>query len=106
MTTKISVEVDYNAGAAYIELSDNEIARTVEVNRDIMVDVDEMGVAVGIEVLDLAARVPVTDLCRQFHIHSDVELAVRSVLPSLSGLVATSSFRSGHACASGSLQLC
>lgn len=66
----ITVEVDTEIGAAYIQLSDAEVARTEEYSEDINVDLDELGVVVGIELLDTLVTVPLDDLTVRYHIQS------------------------------------
>src|SRR5262245_50646660 len=53
----IDVTVDLHADVAYIKLSDRRIARTEEFGPEIMVDLDELNVVVGIELLTLAVDV-------------------------------------------------
>jgi uncharacterized protein YuzE len=47
----IRVELDAEANAVYVRLSDASVARTVDANRDVLVDLDERGATVGVEVL-------------------------------------------------------
>jgi uncharacterized protein YuzE len=67
----VSVRLDRDAGAAYLRLSTKSVARTVEFNEDIYVDLDDMGVVVGVELLDLMTLIPMDDLTSKHHIHSD-----------------------------------
>jgi uncharacterized protein YuzE len=67
----VSVRLDRDAGAAYLRLSTNRVARTVEFSEDIYVDLDAMGVVVGVELLDLMAPIPMDSLASKHHIHSD-----------------------------------
>ena len=83
MPTTRTITVDPAVGACYISLSDRPVANTEEFSDDILVDLDESGVAVGIEVLDLGAELPLTDLCRQLHIHKDDEPYLAKLLPTL-----------------------
>ncbi|WP_435744864.1 DUF2283 domain-containing protein [Nocardioides sp. SYSU DS0663] len=80
----IAIEVDAALHAAYIRLSDDEVARTVEFSDLIMVDLNEFGVAVGIELLDEGAVLPFTELVNDFHVHSDVVEILRLIRPSVS----------------------
>lgn len=64
----ITVEVDTEIGAAYVGLSDARVARTEEYSEDINVDLDALGVVVGIELLDTAVVVPLDDLVAKYHI--------------------------------------
>jgi uncharacterized protein YuzE len=66
----ITVDIDTEIGAAYVKLGDAKIVRTVEHTDDIMVDLDELGMVVGIEILDLSVPVPLDELVAQHHIKS------------------------------------
>lgn len=63
MTTShgISLEIDQEAGAAYLQFSEAAVARSVEFHGAIIVDLDEHGVIVGIEVLDMDVSVPLDE---------------------------------------------
>jgi len=78
-----TITVDTSVGACYIALSDCPVTRTEEFSDDVLVDLNEYGVAVGIEILDLTAQLPLTDLCRQLHIHSSDEPYLVKLLPNL-----------------------
>ncbi|PZS39150.1 MAG: hypothetical protein DLM62_09840 [Pseudonocardiales bacterium] len=67
----VSVKLDRDAGAAYLRLSTNSVARTVEFNEDIYVDLDAMGVVVGVELLDLMTAIPMDALASKHRIHID-----------------------------------
>ena len=70
------------------------MASTEEFSDNILVDLDEFGVVIGIEVLDPDAELPLTDLCRQLHIHKDDEPHLARLLPTLRySLRFTPSFR-------------
>jgi len=56
----VSVEVDREAVAAYIRLSEGRVARTVELTDDMVV---------GVELLDLGTSIPLDDLATRFHLH-------------------------------------
>lgn len=88
MTGPISIEVDLNADAAYIYLSDKRaIAETAAVSSTVNVDLDQFGVAVGIEVLGLRTEIPWAKLVRDCHVHSSVEATVRLIAPSVQGFM-------------------
>ena len=78
-----TITVDPAVGACYISLSDRPVASTEEFSDDILVDLDESGVAVGIEVLDLGAELPLTDLRQQLHIRKDDDPHLPGLLPIL-----------------------
>lgn len=77
---KVSLQVDDEAGAAYLRLSANPVARTVEFNDDIWVDVDELNVVVGVEVLDLDTSVPLDELAAKHHVDSRTLALLKSVI--------------------------
>jgi len=99
MATTVTLEIDNYVGAAYITLSENEVVRTVEVTPEVMVDLDAMDVAVGVEILDLTADIPIGPLMRDYHIHSDVASLLQKIRPSVTGFVASFSSSGGQAAA-------
>ncbi|KZS71893.1 hypothetical protein A4G26_24525 [Mycobacterium kansasii] len=80
----ITLSVDTSVGAAYIQLTDKPVAETVEETPDIQVDFDAAGVVVGIEVLNLAADLPVESLSEKYRFANinDV-LALSQVKPAI-----------------------
>lgn len=80
---KIVVEIDNELDAAYIRLSPESVKRTVEIGEDVMVDLDEFDVVVGIEVLSLDATIPFSHLKDVLHVRSDVVEILRSIQPSV-----------------------
>jgi uncharacterized protein YuzE len=52
----MKIEIDKEVDAAYIyakdEINDGEVVRTIEVNADIILDFDENGKLIGIEILN------------------------------------------------------
>lgn len=79
----IRVEIDHAANASYIQLSDKPISRTRCFNDRVIVDLDDEGVVVGIEVLGLDTPLPLTDLEHCFHIHSSVVNAIQALRPTV-----------------------
>lgn len=79
----IKIDVDPTVNAAYITLSDEEVVRTVELNDGIMVDLDNMGVVVGIEVLSIDTELPLQRLKDEFHVHSSVVHMLYMLRPSI-----------------------
>lgn len=67
----VSVKLDLDTGAAYLRSSAESVARTVEFSEVILVDLDTMGVVVGVELLDLMTPIPMDDLASKHHIHSE-----------------------------------
>jgi len=74
------LSIDADASAAYLRLSDAPIVRTLRVAPRVNVDVDEMMVAVGIELLTLGAPYPVEDIIRDAHVRSEDHALVRGLL--------------------------
>jgi uncharacterized protein YuzE len=80
MTRRITVEIDTNVGAAYIELSDEPIVETVEVTPSVQVDVDATGTVVGVELLSLDADLPVELLERAYQFPAPVDAQMLSAI--------------------------
>lgn len=87
MSSIISIEVDTAADAAYINLSDSEIVRTVAVTDCVNVDLDKWNVATGIEVLGLATNIPWEQLVRDLHVRSEVVETVKRINPNVQGFM-------------------
>lgn len=85
MQPNVTIAIDHEAGAAYIRLSAERVARTAQVTDQFLVDLDAMGVAVGIEVLALSADIPYERLEQDCHVHSDAIAAVKAIRPSVAG---------------------
>jgi uncharacterized protein YuzE len=58
----ITLSIDTNVDAAYFELTDEPVVETVEVSPCVQVDIDATGTVVGIELLSLAAKLPLEAL--------------------------------------------
>ncbi|MCM0618755.1 DUF2283 domain-containing protein [Nocardioides bruguierae] len=86
----IIITLDPGIDAGYIRLSADEVADTIEFNEQILVDVDEFGVAVGIELLEQSAALPFAELVSQFHVHSDVVDLLRLIRPDLESFLTVS----------------
>lgn len=76
----VVVEIDQDANAAYVQFSKRHVVRTVEFRDDVNIDLDEHGMVVGIELLDLDSTVPLDDIAEHHHIHTE---ALRTLLESL-----------------------
>jgi hypothetical protein len=103
--TAIEVQIDLEARAAYVALSANEVARTVEVAPNVLVDLDNLEIAVGIEVLQLDAEIPHEELRSRFHVHSDVIHALDNIRPSVGKFFNVGRGSDGEATGSGVLEL-
>jgi uncharacterized protein YuzE len=84
---RISVEVDLQANAAYVLLTDQPVVKTVELNDEVIVDLDSNDMVVGIETLRIDAPIPFKDLATRFHVHSDVIALLELIRPNPSAFV-------------------
>lgn len=87
MINSIKIEVDTDVHAAYIRLSDEPVVRTVECTEHVMVDLDQYGVAVGVELLDETTPIPFQALLTDFHVHSEVVDLLRLIRPNVSSFL-------------------
>lgn len=87
----IIVEIDTAVDAGYIRVSDEAVASTSQFNDAIVVDLDEFGRVVGIEVLELACSLPVADLSAKYHMTDETIAVLRRLRPSIASLTARSS---------------
>ncbi len=87
---RVVIELDGEVDAAYIRLSAEAVAVTHEISSDVLVDIDAMGVVVGIEVLRLDADIPLQRLTADYHVHSTVIELLRRIRPSVAAFVVTS----------------
>lgn len=76
----MQVTFDTLANAVYVELTKKEVARTVEFSDSVMVDLDKLDMAVGIELLDPFEKVDLDKIKRNFHISSDLLDNLRSAI--------------------------
>ena len=81
------VTIDNDAEAAYISMTSRDVTESRELGDGIIVDLDNMRVVVGIEILGLDTRIPFRRLVDEFHVHSeDIEI-LREIQPSISGFL-------------------
>lgn len=85
MTRRFSVSVDYDADAAYVSMSDEDIASTVQVSDEVLVDLDQFRVVVGIEFLRIDADIPFQRLIDDFHVRTNDIEKLRALRPSIAG---------------------
>jgi len=97
MTRPVELHIDQNVGAAYIQINDNPVARTVEVSEDVLVDLDAMDMVVGVEILSLTAEIPIGQLVRDHHIQSDAVSQLQKVRPSVASFFAAFTSSGGSA---------
>lgn len=88
MNMLATLTVDFEANAAYLHVSDAPVVETCEVAPGVLVDLDEFGCAVGIEVLDLSITLPVAHIERKYHLKSgDIQHLV-NISPNVTTFVA------------------
>lgn len=79
----IRLEIDLESDLAYVRFTDEPVARTVEVEEAIQIDVDRFNVAVGIEFLDLSADIPFQRLITEFHVRPEHVKLLRMLRPNM-----------------------
>lgn len=84
---RVRLEIDMTQGVAYMRLSSQPVARTIELSDTMMLDMDAMGAAVGLELLDFDEKVP-TDLLQKHHVHSEVAEELAKLQPTLNQYLA------------------
>jgi len=62
------IEYDREVDALYIRLQQKYVARTVEIEEGLNLDLDENGKLIGLEILDATDRYPLADI---FNISTD-----------------------------------
>jgi uncharacterized protein YuzE len=62
----ISQTLDLDADALYIRLTDDEVTRTVQVDKGTLVDLDPAGAVVGIEIIQPARTWPLEEILGRF----------------------------------------
>lgn len=85
--SKVTLEMDYEAEAAYIRLGDEAVSVTEEVEPHVMVDLDEYRVVVGVEILGFSTPIPFTRLREYYHVRSEVIEKLRQIQPTIEGFV-------------------
>lgn len=81
--TKVTVEIDQDADAAYIRVGAAEVADTVEFSDSLVVDLDRFGMVVGIEVLGLGTELDFSGLFAEHHVRAEVVATIDSLRPSI-----------------------
>lgn len=83
----IELTIDQSANSAYIRLLNAPVKASKVINDDIVIDLDEMNLVIGIEILNLDAEIPFTVLVSDFHVHSTTVELLRRLRPSISGFI-------------------
>lgn len=60
----MKVRFDQEADALYLRLGDSPIVESEELRPGLVVDLDEQGEVVGLEILDIGRRISLADLKR------------------------------------------
>ncbi len=84
----LRIEVDFNADVAYLWVSDKPVVRTEQIAPGVLVDLDEFGMVVGVEVIELGVDLPVDRLTRDFHVPQGSVEALLRVRPSVTSFTA------------------
>ena len=83
----IELTIDQFANSAYIRLLNKQVKVSKMIKDDIVIDLDEMNLVIGIEILDLEAEIPFTELVSEYHVHSTTVDLLRKLRPSISGFI-------------------
>jgi len=100
---QIEVTVDANVDAGYVRLSRNPVHTTQRLTDEVLVDLDELGMVVGIEALSLTAEIPIAELISTYHVRSEVADLLVSLQPKSAKFSVTSSSEASSNAASGDL---
>lgn len=79
--TMIQQTFDLDANALYVRLSDQPVARTVQIDEGTLVDLDDKGAVVGIEVIQPQRTWPLGEILRRFQIPADQANELRAYFP-------------------------
>lgn len=85
----ITVEIDAALDMGYIHLSDEPVASTVELTEDVVVELDDTGSVIGIEMLALSADIPYDKLTLECHVGSEAIDVLQSIGPSVQAFIAS-----------------
>lgn len=85
----VMLMVDDVADAAYIQLTPGKVNSTRHVTADVLVDLGEHDVVIGVEVLRRTAEIPFDRLTSEFHVHSAVIDLLKTIQPSVAAFTVT-----------------
>lgn len=77
---KIRIEVDHDADAAYVRLSDRPVVRTEEFAERLLVDLAESDEVVGVEMLGLDPVVPLLELSTKYGLDEGLVSLIQQLL--------------------------
>lgn len=72
MISDINIELDTEISTGYITFSKGLVASTVALTDELNIDLDAQGKVVGLELLQLDARVPKERLVTEFHLDAQL----------------------------------
>jgi uncharacterized protein YuzE len=72
MSKRFSVELDEASSMAYVTFSGGPVAKTVAINDDLNIDLDENGNVLGIEYLNLKVELPEERLIDEFKMDAEL----------------------------------
>jgi uncharacterized protein YuzE len=72
MTTSIRIDVDNEMSTGYVSFSRLEVSRTVSISDLVNLDLDLSGNVVGLELLDLNAKLPEGRLVKEFRLDANL----------------------------------
>ncbi|TSC92354.1 MAG: hypothetical protein CEN89_748 [Candidatus Berkelbacteria bacterium Licking1014_7] len=58
----MELSFDEKADAFYLRFQKGKIKKTIEINKGTLMDIDAKGQLLGIEILDVSAKMPIKDL--------------------------------------------
>ena len=58
----MKIEYDREVDALYVRLQEKYVARTVEIEEGLNLDLDDRGKLIGLEILDATERYPLADI--------------------------------------------
>jgi uncharacterized protein YuzE len=58
----MKIEYDREVDALYVRLQEKYVARTVEIEEGLNLDLDDSGKLIGLEILDATERYPLADI--------------------------------------------
>ena len=72
MISDINIELDTEISTGYITFSKGLVASTVALTDELNIDLDAQGKVVGLELLQLDAKVPKERLVTEFHLDAQL----------------------------------
>lgn len=86
-----SIQIEADESLAYVKIRDEKVTRSVELDDNNIIDLNEFDIIVGVEVLDIPSAATVEEVEKKVHLAS----ADRETLKMLLSVLQRSSFSSG-----------